>query len=40
MEGVYIHKLADVQSENIGEGTRIWQFAVVLKGAKIGRKCG
>lgn len=34
-----IHPLADVQTDQIGEGTRIWQFAVVLKGAKIGYDC-
>ena len=34
-----IHSLADVQSINIGEGTSIWQFSIVLKGAKIGRNC-
>ena len=34
-----IHKLADVQSENIGQNTNIWQFCVVLKNAKIGRNC-
>jgi acetyltransferase-like isoleucine patch superfamily enzyme len=34
-----IHPLADVQSTCIGEGTRIWQFVVVLDGAKIGRNC-
>ena len=34
-----IHPLADVQSKAIGDDTRIWQFAVVLKGAKIGRSC-
>lgn len=34
-----IHKLADVQSNNIGVGTRIWQFCVVLKNAKIGKNC-
>lgn len=33
------HALSDVQSEDIGEGTRIWQFVVVLAGAKIGRNC-
>ena len=33
------HRLADVQSNEIGEGTRIWQFAVVLAGAKIGKNC-
>lgn len=34
-----IHKLADVQSQNIGEDTNIWQFCVVLKNAKIGNNC-
>jgi acetyltransferase-like isoleucine patch superfamily enzyme len=34
-----IHPLADVQTDSIGSGTRIWQFAVVLKGATIGRDC-
>lgn len=34
-----IHPLSDVQSEDVGEGTRIWQFCVVLAGAKIGANC-
>ncbi|MBN8716000.1 WxcM-like domain-containing protein [Thermomonas sp.] len=34
-----IHASSDVQSSNIGEGTRIWQFCVVLPGAVIGRDC-
>jgi acetyltransferase-like isoleucine patch superfamily enzyme len=34
-----VHRLADVQSETIGEDTRIWQFVVVLKGARIGTGC-
>lgn len=34
-----IHPLSDVQSKNIGEGTNIWQFCVVLEGAKIGKNC-
>lgn len=34
-----IHPLADVQSSNIGEGTNIWQFCVVLKNAQIGKDC-
>lgn len=33
---IFIHHLADVQSEQIGNNTRIWQFTVVLKGAVIG----
>jgi UDP-2-acetamido-3-amino-2,3-dideoxy-glucuronate N-acetyltransferase len=39
MEKLFIHKFADVQSVDIGENTRIWQFVVILKGAKIGREC-
>ncbi len=34
-----IHPLADVQSERIGAGTQVWQFAVVLKEARIGENC-
>lgn len=34
-----VHPLADVQSENIGENTMVWQFSVILKGAKIGDNC-
>lgn len=35
----YIHPLADVQTINIGQDTRIWQFTVVLAGAVIGKNC-
>jgi UDP-2-acetamido-3-amino-2,3-dideoxy-glucuronate N-acetyltransferase len=34
-----VHKLADVQTINIGENTNIWQFCIVLKDAKIGNNC-
>jgi len=34
-----IHALADVQTDAIGEKTRVWQYAVILKGAKIGSDC-
>ena len=34
-----IHVLADVQSNNIGKDTNIWQFCVVLPNAKIGENC-
>jgi UDP-2-acetamido-3-amino-2,3-dideoxy-glucuronate N-acetyltransferase len=33
---IKIHSLADVQCQDIGDGTRIWQFVVILSGAKIG----
>lgn len=36
---VFIHPLSDVQSKNIGEGTKIWQFCVVLPEAVIGEDC-
>jgi UDP-2-acetamido-3-amino-2,3-dideoxy-glucuronate N-acetyltransferase len=32
-----IHPSADVQSKQIGEGTRVWQYVVILSGAVIGR---
>lgn len=32
----FIHPLSDVQCTAIGAGTRIWQFVVILKGARIG----
>jgi acetyltransferase-like isoleucine patch superfamily enzyme len=38
-ESVFIHPQAIVESESIGERTRIWAFAHVLKGAVIGRNC-
>lgn len=34
-----IHQLADIGECDIGEGTRIWQFVVVLSGAKLGKDC-
>ncbi len=34
-----IHPLSDVQSKNVGNDTNIWQFCVVLAGAKIGDNC-
>lgn len=35
----FIHPLADVDECEIGEGTRIWQFVVLFKGARIGAEC-
>lgn len=34
-----IHDLADVQSCHIGPNTRIWQFVVILRNARIGADC-
>lgn len=36
---IKIHPLADVQTQNIGEDTTIWQFCVILENAKIGKNC-
>lgn len=36
---MFIHKLSDVQSKNIGEGTKIWQYCVILEDARIGKNC-
>ncbi len=35
----FCHKSSDVQSEKIGEGTKLWQFVVVLPDAEIGENC-
>jgi len=34
-----IHKLSDVQSSNIPESTRVWQYVVILPNAVIGENC-
>ena len=34
-----IHKFSDVQSNNVGNNTNIWQYCVVLQGAIIGSSC-
>ncbi len=36
---MFIHPSSDVQSKQIGEGTRIWQYVVILPEAVIGRDC-
>lgn len=36
---VFIHPSADVQTRDVGDGTTIWQFVVVLAGARIGADC-
>ena len=36
---VFIHPLALCESDNIGPGTRIWAFAHVMKGARVGSDC-
>lgn len=39
MKAKFIHPLADVKTSKIGEGTYIWQFAVILTDAEIGSNC-
>ncbi len=34
-----IHPLSDVQTQDIGTGTSIWQYSIILKNAKIGNEC-
>lgn len=36
---IYIHRTAEVHSNRIGSGTRVWQFSVILSGAVIGEGC-
>jgi UDP-2-acetamido-3-amino-2,3-dideoxy-glucuronate N-acetyltransferase len=35
----FVHGLADCQTSEIGKDTKVWQFTVVLPGAKIGANC-
>jgi UDP-2-acetamido-3-amino-2,3-dideoxy-glucuronate N-acetyltransferase len=35
----HIHRLALVDDSDIGEGTKVWQFASVIRGAVIGKNC-
>lgn len=35
----FIHTWSDVQSDNIGNDTKVWQFCVILEGAIIGSNC-
>ena len=36
---MFIHPKAEVLTKAIGEGTRVWQFAVIAEGAVIGKNC-
>lgn len=37
--GVFVHPLGINESESVGEGTRVWAFAHVMRGARVGRGC-
>jgi acetyltransferase-like isoleucine patch superfamily enzyme len=39
MSGVRVHPQGLCESDDVGEGTRVWAFAHVLPGARIGRDC-
>ena len=39
MTGYFVHAQGICESTKVGEGTRIWAFAHVLPGARIGRDC-
>ena len=36
---VFVHGLADVADCSIGQNTKIWQFVVIMAGARIGSDC-
>lgn len=36
---MFIHKLSDVQTPHIGQGSKVWQFVVILPEAQIGQDC-
>ena len=35
----FVHPKAIVETENVGEGTRIWAFSHLMAGAKVGKNC-
>ena len=39
MGGVFVHPQGICESDQVGEGTRVWAFAHVMKGARVGREC-
>jgi acetyltransferase-like isoleucine patch superfamily enzyme len=39
MKNVYIHPTSIVETEQIGEGTRIWAFSHIMQGARVGSNC-
>lgn len=38
-KGVFVHERGLCESDEVGVGTRIWAFAHVLAGARVGRDC-
>ena len=39
LDGVFVHPHGLCESDDVGHGTRVWAFAHVLAGARIGRDC-
>ncbi|MGD2182828.1 acyltransferase [Lusitaniella coriacea] len=39
MDTLFIHEKAEVQTSFIGNRTQVWQYSIILKGAKIGSNC-
>lgn len=39
INSVFQHETSIVESDNIGEGTKIWAFVHICKGVKIGKNC-
>ena len=39
MSDVFVHPQALNDCESVGSGTRIWAFAHVMQGARVGRQC-
>lgn len=39
MNGVFVHPNAICETREIGSGTRVWAFAHILSGARVGRDC-
>lgn len=35
----FIHEKAEVQTQIIGDETKVWQYSIILAGAKIGANC-
>lgn len=39
MADFFVHEKGLCETENVGEGSRIWAFVHILKGARLGRNC-
>jgi UDP-2-acetamido-3-amino-2,3-dideoxy-glucuronate N-acetyltransferase len=39
MSGPFVHPNGLCESDDVGDGTRVWAFAHVLPGARVGRDC-